>query len=240
MNLMLFVLMIVVSMIIVQIGSVALELTGLEESIARFQALSCFTGTGFTTKESELIITNPQRRRIASFLMVLGHAGLVTLIATFANSLRPTVLTDKFKLPFIHTFFPSHLLPWINLIIIIGAVYVIYKLFTHTNFTKKLTNILKTHILKKEIIKPAVYNEFLVAPSGYGIVQIHVLKGSPVINKIVSALGPAEQDFSLLAVVREGKTIPNPQSNTKIVIDDKLICFGKMESIRNALYEKQK
>jgi len=225
-------------MIIVQIGSIALELTGLEESIARFQALSCFTSTGFTTKESEFIITNPQRRRIASFLMVLGHAGLVTLIATFANSLRPDVLTVKSRFPFVRVF-PPHLLPWINLIIIISVVYGIYKLFTHTNFTKKLTNILKVHMLKKEIVKPVDYKELLIAPDGYGIVQIHILKNSPVINKVVSAMGMEERDFSLLAVVREEKTISNPQANTKIIMDDQLICFGKIESIRK-LYEKQK
>ncbi|MBU0630609.1 MAG: hypothetical protein KKC80_06825 [Candidatus Margulisbacteria bacterium] len=56
---------------------------------ARFQSLSCFSGTGFTTQESELVTGHPQRRKIASYLMILGNAGLVTLIATFANTIRP-------------------------------------------------------------------------------------------------------------------------------------------------------
>ena len=78
-----------VSFVVVRIGAIAFELTGLEWSLAKFQSLSCFTGTGFTTKEAELITGNPQRRKIASVLMVLGNAGLVILIASFVSSLVP-------------------------------------------------------------------------------------------------------------------------------------------------------
>ena len=72
----LFVLVLIVSFIVVRIGAIALQLTGLEWSLAKFQSLSCFTSTGFTTKEAELITGDPRRRRIASVLIVLGHAGL--------------------------------------------------------------------------------------------------------------------------------------------------------------------
>ena len=54
MNLMLFLVVVVASFIAVRIGAIAFQLTGLEWSLAKFQALSCFSGTGFTTKESEL------------------------------------------------------------------------------------------------------------------------------------------------------------------------------------------
>ena len=69
MNLILFIIAIVAAFIIVRIGAIAFQLTGLEWSLAKFQALSCFTSTGFTTKEAELITGNPQRRRIASILI---------------------------------------------------------------------------------------------------------------------------------------------------------------------------
>jgi len=42
---------ILISFIVVRIGGLALQLTGMESDVARFQALSAFTGTGFTTKE---------------------------------------------------------------------------------------------------------------------------------------------------------------------------------------------
>ncbi|MBE3143376.1 MAG: hypothetical protein IMZ61_05555, partial [Planctomycetes bacterium] len=55
MNVLLFLTLIIISFIVVRIGAIAFQLTGLEWSLAKFQALSCFTGTGFTTKEAELI-----------------------------------------------------------------------------------------------------------------------------------------------------------------------------------------
>ncbi len=151
MNLLLFIFTVIVSFIAVRIGAIAFQLTGLEWSLAKFQALSCFTATGFTTKEAELITGHPQRRRIATILIVIGHAGFVTLIATFANSLRPHAGMPKFTIPFLHAIIPSGLFPWINLIIIIFAVYVIYKVSTRTRFAAKVTRFLKARIVKREI-----------------------------------------------------------------------------------------
>jgi len=113
MNPILFITVLIVSFIVVRAGAVAFHLTGLEWSMAKFQALSCFTATGFTTKEAELVTSNRQRRRIASILIVLGHAGLVTMIATFANTLRPRA--QGWSIPFLRETIPAWLLPWINL-----------------------------------------------------------------------------------------------------------------------------
>ena len=71
-----------ISIIIIKIAAIALALTGLSEEIASFQALSAFTGAGFTTSESETIIKHPIRRKIAMFLMMLGSAGLTTVVAS--------------------------------------------------------------------------------------------------------------------------------------------------------------
>lgn len=76
----------IVSMLITRIATVALTLTGLSRDIARFQARSAFSGAGFTTAESELLVTHPVRRRILMLLMFLGNVGLVTLIASLMGS----------------------------------------------------------------------------------------------------------------------------------------------------------
>ena len=77
---------IVISFLIVRVGAVALELTGLPRGKARFQALSAFTGTGFTTRESEMIVNHHQRRKVVALLMVLGNIGIVSLIAPPSSS----------------------------------------------------------------------------------------------------------------------------------------------------------
>jgi hypothetical protein len=67
-------------LLILWIGSIALEATGLERSRSRFQALSALTGTGFTTSQAELIVEHPKRRRITSYLIFLGNTGIVAFI----------------------------------------------------------------------------------------------------------------------------------------------------------------
>ncbi len=79
-----------ISVFIIRLASVGLRLTGLEEGSARFQALSAFTGTGFTTSEAEMIVNYPIRRKIVSLLMIIGNMGLVTVFAALVVSLVQT------------------------------------------------------------------------------------------------------------------------------------------------------
>ena len=78
------------STFIVRVAAVAMRLTGLDESTARFQSLSAFTGTGFTTSEAERIVNYPVRRRIVTLLMIIGNLGIVGVGATVVVSLVQT------------------------------------------------------------------------------------------------------------------------------------------------------
>lgn len=70
------------SLLVTRIATVALTLTGMGREQARFQARSALTGTGFTTSEAEEVMNHPVRRRIVQFLMLVGSAGFVTVVAT--------------------------------------------------------------------------------------------------------------------------------------------------------------
>ena len=72
---------ILVSVIAIRIGATALELTGLSNEIASFQAHSAFSGVGFTTQEAESIVSHPVRRRIIRVLFLAGSAGITTSMA---------------------------------------------------------------------------------------------------------------------------------------------------------------
>lgn len=74
------------SLIVVRVAAEALILTGVSREAARFQARSAWTGTGFTTVESEQVVGHPVRRRIVSALMFLRSAGLVTAASTLMLS----------------------------------------------------------------------------------------------------------------------------------------------------------
>jgi hypothetical protein len=236
MNLILFVVVLLISFVVVRIGAIAFQLTGLDWSLAKFQALSCFTGTGFTTRESELIVSNPQRRKIASVLIVLGNAGLVTMIATFANSLRPRAGEARISLPFLKDFIPSDLLPWINFALIILLFLLLYKLFTHDSPAHGLTNFLRKFILKKDIIKHVTFEELLISTGGYGVSRITICANSPVLNKTLIESKLRSYDITVLAIARGHETIPNPPPDTTFMLNDELICFGRLENIQAKIY----
>ncbi len=183
MNVLLFLIVLFVSFIAVRLGAVAFELTGLDWPMASFQSLSCFSGTGFTTKESELITGNPRRRRIASTLIILGHAGFVTLIATLANSLRSELFASDYMLSLFNSVFPESVQPWLKLGVVLIAIIASYRIASYTKLDKKLTNLLRSRFIKNELIKRVTFEELVVATGGYGISQIEVCKDSQVLDK---------------------------------------------------------
>ncbi len=232
----LFIIVLAVSFVIVRIGAIAFQITGLEWSLAKFQSLSCFTGTGFTTKEAELITGNHQRRRIASVLMVLGNAGLVIMIASLAASLNPeeTIISrlSKSYLPFN---IPKEVAVLINSLVIILVVYGVYKLFTNPKFSNKLTTFLRLKITKRQLLKSVSFEELAVATGGYGVSRIEVCPNSPILGKSLAESDLRKNDITVLAIIRNDITIPNPAANSIIQQGDELISFGKLENIRQRI-----
>ena len=82
------------SLVVTQIATTALNLTGLSWDAAKFQARSAFTGTGFTTTEAEGIMNHPLRRKIIMWLMVARSAGLVSIIISLILSFGTREDTD--------------------------------------------------------------------------------------------------------------------------------------------------
>lgn len=230
MNILLFFVAILVSFIVVRIGAVAFQLTGLEWAVAKFQSLSCFSGTGFTTKEAELITHHPQRRKIASILMVLGNAGIVTLIATFANTLGMEPFLPNF-LPVMERIVPRGVMPWVDLGLIIIFTYVVYKIFTRSRLAVRFTDFVRARMVKREMIKRVTFEELIVATGGYGVSSIEVCSNSPMLNKALVDSGLRQADVTVLAIERKGEMIPNPPAQMKIIMGDRVVCFGKLGNI---------
>ncbi len=231
MNLLLFIISLTVMFIIERIGAVAFELTGLEWSTAKFQALSCFTGTGFTTKDSELVVSSPQRRKIASILMILGHAGVVTLVATFANTLR-----DSPTFPKIFDIIPGHFAPLINLVIIAILVFIIFKIFNSSGVSQRLTNWLKRRIMKRNLIKPVSFEELSLAGNGFGLCQLEIWEKSPLIGQKISEIIKKNSQIKILMISKGSHPMKLTTPDTVINRGDKVLCFGKIENMKHQLH----
>ncbi len=233
MHTILFIAVIIVSILVVMIGAIAFELTGLERSSSQFQALSCFTGTGFTTKESEQITLYPLRRRIAMFLMIIGNAGFVTMIAAFANSLNPQSFLFNFAPSYLPSFLPPVLIILLNLAILGVAGYFIYKTATNAALIKGLGNRIRKYLLKKKYMKSVPFEELFITSTGYGVARIDITPASPLLNKAISQSLLSEHRVNVLALERQHEVIHNPPADTTIDLNDRIFCFGKMEDMQS-------
>ena len=59
----LFSVIILIYLVITELFTILFRFTGLPDERARFQVISLLTGCGYTTRESEMILSNRRRRR---------------------------------------------------------------------------------------------------------------------------------------------------------------------------------
>ncbi len=78
----------------------------------------------------------------------------------------------------------------------------------------------------------------LTVSKGYGVNEIYVPEGSEYIGKKLSETDFSEKDLNVLTLYRGNKVIPNPNMSRVLEPDDKLLCFGKLESMRGMVPAK--
>ncbi len=72
----------------------------------------------------------------------------------------------------------------------------------------------------------------LTVSRGYGVTEIYVPEGSNYIGSTIRESELPDQDINVLTLYRGNKVIPNPRLDRVLEADDKLLCFGKLESMR--------
>ncbi len=75
----------------------------------------------------------------------------------------------------------------------------------------------------------------LTVSRGYGVTEIHIPAGSDYIGKTISESQLREKDINVLTLYRGTIVIPNPRSYRKLEAGDRLLCFGKLESMRDLI-----
>jgi hypothetical protein len=207
------------SFLIVRAGAAALIITGMEESQARFQALSAFSGTGFTTKEAESVVNHPLRRRVVIWMIILGNAGVVTVIVTSTSSL----VTSK-----------RHHLPFIPLILIAG-IFLIYKVGTNKGFIERWEDFIKKRFSRAKAFEEPDTDDLLHSDEGYGVARITIRKGSAWLGKPLFQFAAGQKPISILGIERGEKWIPVPRPEELAVENDRLIVYGALEMIESEL-----
>ena len=71
--------------VITELFTFFFRMTGLPAEKARFQVISLLTGCGFTTRESEIILSSRARRQLARVTMLFGYVFNLTIVSTLVN-----------------------------------------------------------------------------------------------------------------------------------------------------------
>lgn len=91
--------MMLIYWIISEIFTMLFRFIGLPEEKARFQVTSLLTGCGFTTRESEMILSTKRRRLLARITMLFGFAFNISVVSAMVNmflSMKGTQFSGKF------------------------------------------------------------------------------------------------------------------------------------------------
>ena len=210
------IIVIFIAYIVIKAGAFALMMTGLDEKKAQFQALSAFTTTGFTTRDAELVVKNEQRRRIIMVLMILGKVGLISVISTL---ILPFTQGELYSVP-------------IKLGILALSILLLIKFLPHP----KVANWIRKRVAKSLSVRWGVeketVEEILHITEDYGIAKVTVGENSPLIGVSISTTDFTQKEILILSIEREGSSIVLPKAEDIIKRGDRLVCYGKLKSIR--------
>lgn len=230
---------IAVYMFVNEAFAVALKLTGLATKKTKFQVASLFTGTGFTTAESELIVTNVRRRRIAMACMYTSHIfsvvimGLlinlvISLVSSIANN--ATITAETFTSWYAYAFYVSLLFFVIVLIIKIPPINRRFQ-----NFLEKLALKLSRANRKNNIVTVIdLYGKNAVAEIFLNVVP-DFAKDVPLSEMQLNK----KYAINILVIKRGTRTIA-VSKDTMFVKGDVIIVFGLLKDIEEVFVGNEK
>jgi len=210
---------ILVSFIVVRIGGFALQLTGIEPEVARFQALSAFSGTGFTTREAERVVGNKTRRRIVTILIILGNAGTVTVIATLVASFTQV---------------EGYMWFFIRLAIIVGGIFGLYQLIMRSNIGHRIPGWLQRPVINRILGETPAVEEIFRVEKDWAVSIVTIEESSESIGLSVADI-TVEGDVEILSIDRGGTYLTRPDREEKIVEGDRLLVYANRKSVKRIL-----
>lgn len=80
----------------------------------------------------------------------------------------------------------------------------------------------------------------LTVSTGYGVAELHIPEGSSYVSKSIDESGLRERDINVLSLHQGTTVIPNPRSQRILESGDRLLCFGKLELMRDLIPTKIK
>jgi hypothetical protein len=211
---------IVTSLLVVRISTVALVLTGLSPDLARFESRSAFTGSGFTTRDSEKVVSHPVRRQIIMMLMLFGNAGIVTVISSLVLSF--TTEDDG-------SWHESILMRTVALL---GGLVVLWLVAHSSWIDKQLSRAIVWALKRFTKLDVNDYVGLLHLGSDYSVVEMHVDDGNWLVDKTLMELRLSDEGVLVLGIEKSnGCYIGAPKGKTRMELGDTMLVYGPHDII---------
>ena len=213
--------------LIINIFTVLFRMTGLTQEKAKFQVISLLTNSGFTTKESEVVVSSLVRRRLARTVMLFGYIFSITIVTVFVNvviSLPQAVMKDVWLFAIV-------------LIVILAAFLLIKRVPLLIGWANRLIETYGKKWIFKDMINPViVLDEFT---SGVvAEVSINVLPKSLENVAFKDSGIKTEYGLHVFLIKRGNAFLENIDQHTVIENNDRVIVFGGLNNIRKFFKEE--
>ncbi|MBE0646259.1 MAG: TrkA C-terminal domain-containing protein [Bacteroidales bacterium] len=208
-----------ISLLITKIAAAMLANTGLSMHSAKFQSRSAFTGVGFTTSESEQITTHPTRRKIVASLMLLGNAGIVTVMASLL-------------LTFVHK--DEQGMPWYYGISILVVATIILTIVASSNkVDAALTRVVNRFLGRYKFFSTYNYGSLYKLADDYHISNLFVREGGWLIGKTPSDEQIQKDGIIVLGIEKpDGSYVGIVTPDTVFQETDLLIVYGREHALK--------
>lgn len=207
------------SILITRIAATALIQTGLSKDAARFQARSAFTGTGFTTNESEHVVNHPVRRKILMILIFLGSAGVISTISTLILS-----FISLEQIGYIS----------IEIVVLVAGLIALCLLVQSKWIDRKLSYLINRALNRYTTLDVRDYYSLLHLSDNYRVSEIKVEQQDWLADKTLNDLQLHNEGILVLGIKRSnGEYIGAPRGETKIYNDDTVTLYGRAELLES-------
>ncbi|HXH72839.1 MAG TPA: TrkA C-terminal domain-containing protein [Mariprofundaceae bacterium] len=213
---------ILISMLFVRAGAIALMMTGMHYEQAKFQALSAFTATGFTTREAEKVVNHPTRRKIISTLMIGGYAGIAAVLVSGTSTLAFSTASN---------------LPRTILVLVVGLI-VIYLIARSTGLMQRWEGFVERFLRHRLVFEYEPAEELLHIAEGFGLVKLEITADSLLVGQSIAQIGSTRKDTLILGVERGKSWIPARQMKEPVEVGDQLVIYGHIERLKTEYESK--
>ncbi|MBT5905259.1 MAG: TrkA C-terminal domain-containing protein, partial [Acidimicrobiaceae bacterium] len=80
----------------------------------------------------------------------------------------------------------------------------------------------------------------LTVSTGYGVAELLVREDGTFVGQTIEESGLLERDISVLTLHRGAQVIPNPRRQRELEANDRLLCFGRLDEMRDMIPERRK